>query len=87
MPRRCRRFVLQAIIAATAALVIANSRAGLAQSSVQTQAIDPFGQEITLIEKRIVYASGTGEWDTAYETLTAAFKDIKTFLDDVAQLG
>src|SRR5882724_274103 len=51
-----------------------------AQGSVQTQPIDPFGQEVTLAPKTIVYASGTGDWDTAYETLKEAFKTINDFL-------
>lgn len=53
----------------------------LAQSAVQTQPIDPFGQEVTLPEKPTVYAAGTGEWDSALETLTEAFKTVKDFLD------
>jgi len=53
----------------------------LAQSTVQTQPIDPFGQEVTLAEKTIVYAAGTGEWDSALETLTEAFKTVKSYLD------
>ena len=53
----------------------------LAQTTVQTQPIDPFGQEVTLAEQTIVYAAGTGEWDTALETLTEAFKTVKQYLD------
>lgn len=52
-----------------------------AQATVQTQPIDPFGQEVMLAEKPIVYTAGTGEWDTAYETLTEAFKTLKDYLD------
>src|SRR5262249_36993479 len=74
-----RRFVVRAI--ATAAVAIAAPRRLFAQRSVQTQTIDPFGQEITLPEKSIVYASGTGDWETAYETLTEAFKALQAFLD------
>jgi effector-binding domain-containing protein len=53
----------------------------LAQGTVQTQPIDPFGQEVTMAEKPIVYVSGTGEWDTAYETLKQAFQTVQTYLD------
>ena len=53
----------------------------LAQATVQTKPIDPFGQEVTLAEQPIVYTAGTGEWDTALETLTEAFKSVKQFLD------
>jgi effector-binding domain-containing protein len=53
----------------------------LAQSTVQTLPIDPFGQEVTLAEKPIVYVSGTAEWDTAHATLTQAFKTVQDYLD------
>ena len=52
-----------------------------AQGTVQTQPIDPFAQEVTMAEKTIVYVSGTGEWDTAYETLLEAFKAVQAYLD------
>jgi effector-binding domain-containing protein len=53
----------------------------LAQGTVHTQPIDPFGQEITLTEKPILYAAGTGEWDTAYDSLKEAFKELQAYLD------
>lgn len=68
------------LVLAIAAAIGAPARL-LAQSPVQTQPIDPFGQEVTLPEKPIIYAAGTGEWDTAYETLTEAFKAVKNYLD------
>jgi len=74
-----RRLMIRAI--AAAALVIVGPGRLLAQATVQTQPIDPFGQEITLAEKPIVYVSGTGDWDTAYDTLKEAFKTILAFLD------
>ena len=73
-----RHFVLQMI---GSALVILKPGRLLAQAAVQTQPIDPFGQEVTLTEKIIVYASGTAEWDTAYGTLLDAFKATQAFLD------
>ena len=45
------------------------------------QAADPFGAEITLVEKNIVFMKGTGNWDSAFETLTDAFKSIYGYLD------
>jgi effector-binding domain-containing protein len=74
-----RRFVIQAI--AAAALIIPKPARLLAQSTVHTEPIDPFGQAITLTEKNIVYASGTGDWDKAYQTLMEAFKTVQVFLD------
>jgi effector-binding domain-containing protein len=53
----------------------------LAQGTVHTQPIDPFGQEVTLAEKPILYATGTGEWDTAYATLKESFKTLQDYLD------
>ena len=57
-----RRFVLRVI--AGAAFSLSEQSRLLAQGTVQTQPIDPFGQAITLAEQTIVYASGTGEWET-----------------------
>jgi effector-binding domain-containing protein len=68
------------LVLAMAATIGAPTRS-LAQNSVQTKPIDPFGQEVTLAEQPIVYTAGTGEWDTALETLTEAFKSVKQFLD------
>jgi len=67
-------------ILAMAAAIGAPTRT-LAQATVQTKPIDPFGQEVTLAEQPIIYTAGTGEWDTALETLTEAFKSVKQFLD------
>jgi len=42
---------------------------------------DPFGVEETLTAKPIVYIKGSGDWDKAFETVTAAFKKLKEFAD------
>jgi effector-binding domain-containing protein len=73
--------MLRLILALAVAAAIGAPTRSLAQASVQTQPIDPFGQEVTLAEQPIVYTAGTGEWDTALETLTEAFKSVKQFLD------
>ncbi len=52
-----------------------------AQASVQTQTIDPFGLQVTLIAKPIVYVAGTAKWDTAFESLVDAFKTVRAYLD------
>ena len=44
------------------------------------QAGDPFGEDATLTAKPIVYIKGTGTWDNAFETITAAFKTLKTYI-------
>ena len=42
---------------------------------------DPFGQNMTLAAKTVVYVKGTGTWDKAFETITGAFKKIDAYLD------
>jgi effector-binding domain-containing protein len=42
---------------------------------------DVFGQTTTLTAKPIVYVKGSGTWDKAFETITAAFKKIDAYLD------
>jgi effector-binding domain-containing protein len=42
---------------------------------------DPFGEEIVLTAKPIIYLKGSGTWDSAFETLIDAFKSIYAFLD------
>jgi effector-binding domain-containing protein len=42
---------------------------------------DPFGEEVTLPERTIVYLKGVGNWDSAYETLVDAFKSVYGYLD------
>ena len=54
---------------------------GLAQTKVPTQSIDPFGQEVNLAAKTIVYVAGSGTWDKAYDTLVEAFKKVGAYLD------
>ena len=42
---------------------------------------DPFGEEVTLTAKTIVYIKGNGTWDKAFETLLDAYKSLYAFLD------
>jgi effector-binding domain-containing protein len=42
---------------------------------------DPFGEDMTLAAKPIVYLKGTGNWDSAFETITGAFKKLKIYVD------
>jgi effector-binding domain-containing protein len=74
-----RRFVQMA----GAAAVLGSVQSGrvLAQATVHTQPVDPFGLEVDLTEKPILYVSGSGEWDTAYETLIEAFKTLQGYVD------
>jgi len=52
-----------------------------APGSYTSQNGDPFGQNMTLAAKTIVYVKGTGTWDKAFETITGAFKKIDAYLD------
>src|SRR5262245_45065429 len=74
-------FHLRVFCLAVAIAIIGGAGHVHAQGTVQTQPIDPFGLEVTLPEKPIIFATGTGEWDTAYETLVEAFKTVKAYLD------
>jgi effector-binding domain-containing protein len=42
---------------------------------------DPFGEEVTLPEKTIIYMNGNATWDSAFETLIDSFKQLNTFLE------
>jgi effector-binding domain-containing protein len=62
-------------------LGLAGAQPILAQVRVPTQPIDPFGQEVTLTAKPIVYVAGSGSWDKALDTLTEAFQKVSAYLD------
>src|ERR1700731_3190659 len=60
---------------------------GFPQNRVPTQSIDPFGQEMKLAPKTIVYVAGSGTWDKAYDTLIEAFKKLDAYLDGAGLKG
>jgi effector-binding domain-containing protein len=45
------------------------------------QAADPFGEDITLTAKTVVYMKGTATWDNAFETITGTLKTLQGALD------
>jgi effector-binding domain-containing protein len=45
------------------------------------QSGDAFGEETTLTAKPIVFIKGTGTWDKAFETITAALKKLKAYVE------
>ena len=47
----------------------------------QPEQPDAFGEETTLAEKTILYMNGQANWDSAFETLIDAFKQVYTYLD------
>jgi effector-binding domain-containing protein len=42
---------------------------------------DAFAENTTLPAKTIVYIKGTGSWDKAFETISSAFRKLKTYAD------
>ena len=42
---------------------------------------EPFAEDTTLTAKTIVYVKGNGVWDTAFETISGAFKKLKAYID------
>jgi effector-binding domain-containing protein len=42
---------------------------------------DPFGEEVMLTARTMVFFKGTATWDAAFDTLTAAFKSVSGFLE------
>jgi effector-binding domain-containing protein len=44
------------------------------------QSNDPFGQEVTLPDRRVVYLKGSANWDAAFDTLVDAFKSVYGYL-------
>ena len=74
---RCRLALVLAVVMAG----FAQPGPSFAQTTVPTQPIDPFGLQLTLTSKPIVYVVGQANWDTAFETLVDAFKTIQSYLD------
>lgn len=42
---------------------------------------DAFGEEVMMPEKTIIYFSGSGTWDTAFDTILDGFKTVSGFLE------
>jgi effector-binding domain-containing protein len=45
------------------------------------QAADPFGEELTLTTKQVVFMKGTANWDAAFDTITSTLKTLQAALD------
>lgn len=90
-------FVRFALCTAAMAVVLAAPQPSFAQSQTQAppaaatapdaapapadESKDPFGEDANLTAKPIVYVKGTSTWDSAFETVTHAFKTLRTFVD------
>ena len=70
---------LSAVAAAVASFAVFSPAAAQAPPAAAPPAAtsdDPFGEEVTLVEKTIVYIAGSGMWDSAFETITNSFKTV-----------
>jgi effector-binding domain-containing protein len=41
---------------------------------------DPFGEELTLTAKTIIYLRGTAKWDSAFDTLVDSYRSLNEYL-------
>jgi effector-binding domain-containing protein len=57
-----------------------NPPASPSTDTKSAQSGDPFGEEVTLSPKTVVYFKGTGNWDSAFETIVDGFKSVNGFL-------
>ncbi len=62
-------------------LLAQNTPAPAAASPAPAQGSEAFGDEVTLTEKTIIYMNGNATWDSAFETLIDAFKQLNTYLE------
>ncbi len=54
---------------------------GQVRRPASPQSSDPFGEDTTLTAKPIVFIKGTGTWDKAFDTITAALKKLKAYVE------
>jgi effector-binding domain-containing protein len=47
-----------------------------APAAPQPKPGDPFGEQVTMTSKTIVYAKGSANWDSAFDTLVESFKNV-----------
>jgi effector-binding domain-containing protein len=75
MIRPLRAFALAAVLVLGAPLI------ATAQPSAPAPSTEPFGTDITLTPKTIIFMKGNGTWDNAFEVLLDAFKSVYAYLD------
>src|SRR5205807_967454 len=95
MSRRVPRRVsgLRAILTVVSALVLlgaggagpaaAQAAAPVQENSSRPESLQPgdaFGEEVNLPEQTIIFFSGTGQWDNAFETIVDGFKAVNGYL-------
>jgi effector-binding domain-containing protein len=50
-------------------------------ATAPVQTADPFGEQITLEQKKVVIVKGTANWDSAFDTLIDSFKALSALLE------
>ena len=66
---------------AQAAKPAPDAPAAAPNAAAPAPAKEPFGVEVTLAPKTIVFVTGNGSWENALETLQDAFKSVYAYLD------
>jgi effector-binding domain-containing protein len=59
----------------------AKPEAAPASPTANPEASDPFGEDINLTAKPIVFIKGSGTWDNAFETMSNSFKKLRAYVD------
>src|ERR1700694_2199627 len=57
------------------------STPGSPAEGAPSQPGDPFGEEVMMTPKPMVYLKGTATWDSAYDSIVDAFKSVRGFID------
>lgn len=52
-----------------------------AETPPAAQAADPFGEELTLTAKTVIFTKGNANWDAAFDTITGSLKTLQAALD------
>jgi effector-binding domain-containing protein len=58
----------------------AGAPAPLAPEGLATKPTDPFGEEVTLTAKPIVFVKGSGTWDQAFTIISDALKTVEAYV-------
>jgi effector-binding domain-containing protein len=51
----------------------------IAPEGIETKPSDPFGEDVTLTAKSIVYVKGSGTWDKAFATISGSLKKVEAY--------
>jgi len=90
MSRRWRAVILVAVLTLAAGLPASAQTSAPAPNAPSpsepaakppAESKDPFGEELVLAPKTIIYLKGNSTWDKALESLIDAFKSVYTLLD------